>query len=167
MRLPFALLVTIAMVGTAACGGDGDGDGGQGSVPPPPPPPAVTDGTVPPPGPAATATEAATPAPSMTPGEPVTQDANQPAVRAARQDLADRFERDVSDITVLSVTRHVWPDTCLGVTLTNEDEPAVCAQVLTPGYEIKLRLSESVYTFRTDEDGAVVRFADLEFSAED
>ncbi len=82
-----------------------------------------------------------------------------PAVAAARADLAARFERDLADVQVVSATRQQWPDSCLGA--AEEDE--VCAQVITPGYEVLLLLDNNSYTFRTDEDGTVVRFAGLRF----
>lgn len=82
-----------------------------------------------------------------------------PAVAAARADLAARFERDLADVQVISATRQQWPDSCLGA--PEDDE--VCAQVITPGYEVLLLLDDNSYTFRTDEDGTVVRFAGLRF----
>jgi len=55
-------------------------------------------------------------------------------VIAAREAMAT--DRDVSpeEIEVLSVTTREWPDACLD--LPESDE--VCAQVVTPGYVVRL-----------------------------
>ena len=47
-----------------------------------------------------------------------------------------------------------WPDACLGLPEAGE----ACAQVITPGYEVTLRLDDNVSVYRTDE-GANVRLA--------
>jgi hypothetical protein len=86
-----------------------------------------------------------------------------PPVAAAIEDLAGRFEAAPEEVEVLAVERAEWPDACLGV--PQEDE--ACAQVITPGYEVKLRLGPNVYTYRTDETGANVRFFDVDVFADD
>lgn len=84
-------------------------------------------------------------------------------VIAAREDLAVRFDLAPEEVAVLSVTPKEWPDTCLDVTyLGQEDE--VCAQVVTPGYEVVLRLEDNIFTYHTDQEGAIVRFADVDTS---
>jgi hypothetical protein len=46
-----------------------------------------------------------------------------------------------------------WPNACLGL----EEEGEMCAQVLTPGWRVILSAAGEQYTFRTDEEGQVVR----------
>jgi len=56
-------------------------------------------------------------------------------IAAIRVDLATRLsEAEVSNMDVISITRHDWPDSCLGLPRPTEE----CAQVITPGYEIWL-----------------------------
>ena len=82
-------------------------------------------------------------------------------VRLAREDLAQRFDAAVEDVTIVSVEDREWPDACLDVTyLDNPDE--VCAQVITQGYRIALRYGANVIYYHTNLDGTVLRFADLE-----
>ena len=94
-------------------------------------------------------------APSATP----TLDETLPAAAAARQDLALRFDRAPEEMEIVSVSPQQWPDSCLGLA----EEGEVCADVITPGYEVVLSLESNEYTFRTDETGAAVRFASLDF----
>ena len=84
-----------------------------------------------------------------TPGSPRAADV------AALEDLAARFEVSVDEIEVLSVEAMEWPDGCLGVGQPDE----VCAQVITPGFEVLLQFGETVVTYRTNETGTLVRFA--------
>ena len=132
--LGLAFLATLLF---AACGEDGDGG---------------TDG--------ASDGRNGTPtisAPSATP----TPDETLPAVAAAaRRELAARFEIAPEDIEVVAVTPAEWPDSCLGA--GGQDE--VCAEVITPGYEVVLQLSETQYTYRTDQTGTNVRFGGVHIS---
>ena len=107
----------------------------------------------------ATGTPATPPSAAETP----TLDETLPAVVATRQDLAARLEQAPEDVQVVSVTPTEWPDACLGA--GEEDE--VCAEVITPGYEVVLRLNETQYTYRTDQTGANVRFAGVDVGAGD
>ncbi len=81
-----------------------------------------------------------------TPGDPLT---------AAMFGLADRFGRPVDDVEFVSSTSTRWPDACLG--LPEPDE--VCAQVVTPGHKVVLRLDGETYTYHTDS-GTNFRAAD-------
>ena len=104
----------------------------------------------------ATGTPATPPSTAETP----TPDETLPAVVAARQDLAARLEQAPEDVQVVSVTPTEWPDACLGA--GEEDE--VCAEVITPGYEVVLRLNQTQYTYRTDQTGTNVRFGGVHIS---
>jgi hypothetical protein len=108
---------------------------------------ATTVGTVPPQGPA----ETPTPGQPRDPGE------------AARADLAARFGAPIDDIEVVSSTAMDWPDSCLGVGAAGE----VCAQVITPGFEIILAFGDGQFVYHTDQDGRVARFASLDIGSDD
>ena len=145
---PFVLLLLL-IVGCSSGDGDADGDGEPLTLPN-----ATTAA-------AALATALATL--QATPADSTPRpDVSFPAVAAARADLAERFERDPAEVQVISVTAQEWPDACLGLA----DEGEVCAQVITSGYLVTLGLSGNEYTFRTDVDGDVVRFADLSFAGD-
>ena len=148
MALRLAIPLILLLLLFAGCAGEDDGDSGptipEGANLPPLAATLLAGGVsdrTPPPG--GTAVPAGLPAP----------------VAAARDYLAEIFERDPVEIQVVSVTSQQWPDSCLGV--PEEDE--VCAQVITPGYEVVLGLSENEYIFRTNGDGTIVRLSGLNF----
>ena len=76
---------------------------------------------------------------------------------AAKEDMARRLQTSVDEIEVVSVEPKEWPDACLGLGEENE----VCAQVITPGFEVVLKVGESQFFYRTNQDGTHVRFADV------
>jgi hypothetical protein len=108
---------------------------------------ATTVGTVPTQGPEATPTL----------GQP------QPPEQAARGDLAARFAVSVDEIEVVSVEAMDWPDACLGLAAPGE----VCAQVVTPGFEVTLAFGDGQFVYHTNENGTLARFASLDVSDED
>ena len=85
---------------------------------------------------------------------------------AARSDLAERLGQAPEEIEVVSATPKQWSDSCLDVAYTERPDE-VCAQLLTPGYEVVLKLGETVYTYHTDQTGANVRFAGLDIGGEE
>lgn len=76
-------------------------------------------------------------------------------VARAREAFADELGIATSSVLVLEAHEKEWPDACLG--LPREDE--VCAQVVTPGYDVLLRAQSKERRYRTNEDGSVVREA--------
>jgi hypothetical protein len=73
-------------------------------------------------------------------------EAAQPAVQAARRDLASRLGLSVADIRVVSVEAVDWPDSSLGC-----PEPGkMYLQVITPGYRVVLQAGGETYTYHTD-----------------
>ena len=108
---------------------------------------------------AATPTEEGMPEPSATPAADTacTREETPTPVIAACEDLADRFGRSPAEVTVDSVTPMQWPNSCLGVAGPEE----VCAQVITPGYEVVLELEGVLYTYHTDQ-GTHVRLAEFD-----
>jgi hypothetical protein len=75
------------------------------------------------------------------------------AVFAAWQALAAQLNIPVEQIQVDAIESTEWPDACLG--LAGSDE--VCAQVITPGYRILLRVDLAQYEFHTNQDGTSLR----------
>jgi hypothetical protein len=77
------------------------------------------------------------------------------AVTAAQQGLAQQLGLEPTAVTVVSADPVEWPDSCLGATLSDE----VCAQVVTPGYQIILEAQGQQYQYHTDESGGAIRLA--------
>jgi hypothetical protein len=68
------------------------------------------------------------------------------AFRAAVKDLAKKTGAPERDIAGVTQEDYTWPDSCLGCTKTGES----CAQVLTPGYKIILRVRDATYEYHTN-----------------
>lgn len=74
------------------------------------------------------------------------------AVQAAEARLANEQGVPVPDIRVVAVTPKDWSNACLGISQPD----VMCAEVITPGYEVVLETKGQVFVFRTDSNGAVV-----------
>lgn len=75
------------------------------------------------------------------------------AVEAARKMASETYNIPGGETIVMSAFEREWPDSCLG--LANEDE--MCAQVITPGYEVVVKAGQGEYTYRTNSDGSQIR----------
>ena len=139
--MTFLLLLALLL---AACGDDDDGSLET---------PTATNTT---PGATATSPAVATATTEVTRPTDATPvpGANLPPVIAAREALAALSGRTLEEVEVVSVTPMQWPDACLGIQHSGD----VCAQVITPGYEVTLNLDGNVAIYRTDE-GANARLA--------
>ncbi len=69
-------------------------------------------------------------------------------VEKAKQDLARRLSLSLSEIEVVSVEDRDFPDTSLGAPV--EDE--MSAQMITSGWQIKLRAGREEYEYRADSN---------------
>jgi hypothetical protein len=78
-------------------------------------------------------------------------------VARARLHLAQRAGIAVDDIETVSITPVTWPDACLGI----GEAGLFCAQVMTPGYQIRLKAKDTLYEYRSDLHG-LLRAGDLE-----
>ncbi|MEM9164743.1 MAG: hypothetical protein AAGC54_16960 [Cyanobacteria bacterium P01_F01_bin.4] len=58
-------------------------------------------------------------------------------------------------LTLQSARLESWPDSCLG--LASPDE--LCAQMITPGWEIIVTDGQTIWTYRTNELGDQIRLA--------
>ncbi len=76
-------------------------------------------------------------------------DARKTAFRAAANELSHQVNAPVDSIAGVSQDETTWNDSCLGCPQTGEN----CAQVLTPGYRIVLRVSDATYEYHTDLGG--------------
>jgi hypothetical protein len=92
---------------------------------------------------------------SATPPPPSGQGADsksrQEAFRASVKDLAKKIGAPESDIAGVAQEDATWPDSCLGCVKTAES----CAQVLTPGYRITLRVRDATYEYHTNRTDRV------------
>ena len=75
------------------------------------------------------------------------------AVEAAVTALATSLGVSENQVEVLSYEETEWPDACLG--LPRDDE--MCAQAITPGYEVVMEVDGQSYVARTDMSGDQVR----------
>ena len=133
-RLAFLLLLALLL---AACGDDDDGSLETPTAPNTTPGAAAAAPAVP------TATTEVTRPADATP----VPGANLPPVIAAIEALAAVSHRTPEEVEMVSLTPMQWPDACLGIQRSGE----VCAQVLTPGHEVALRLDGNVAIYRTDQ----------------
>ncbi|MEK7584103.1 MAG: hypothetical protein AAB490_02580 [Patescibacteria group bacterium] len=70
---------------------------------------------------------------------------------AARKALAEDRGGSVLNVRFGRVSDAEWPDSCLGI-----DTGELCAQVITPGYEIEVFYLDTPYVYRTNQDGTIV-----------
>ena len=93
----------------------------------------------------------ATPPPSGTtsPSSTATEDARKTAYRAASKALSEKINAPIDSIVGVTQDEMTWNDSCLGCPQTGEN----CAQVVTPGYRIVLRVSDATYEYHTDLGG--------------
>ena len=93
----------------------------------------------------------ATPPPSSTasPSSTATPEAQRKAFRAAATALSKKINAPADSIVGVSQEETTWNDSCLGCPQTGEN----CAQVVTPGYRIVLRVSDATYEYHTDLGG--------------
>ncbi len=76
-----------------------------------------------------------------------------PGVAAAIAFLAEDLEVDPGTLVVVDYEAVDWPDACLGLGRPSE----ACAEVVTGGWRIALRLDEATYVLRSDEYGQALR----------
>ncbi len=79
--------------------------------------------------------------------------AAQQIITMAQRYLSNTLGIDISQVQLVSVQSEQWPDACLGLPQANE----TCAQVITPGYQVLLRVNGQLYQVRTDATGQQVR----------
>lgn len=92
----------------------------------------------------------------MTPSVPTPSDPTlQSLIEKAKSDLAERLAVSVDKISVLQAERVTWPDGSLGC----PQEAMVYAQVLTPGYLIRLQVGDQEFEYHASR-GTTVLYCD-------
>ncbi|MBD2654187.1 hypothetical protein H6G45_11980 [Synechocystis sp. FACHB-383] len=67
-------------------------------------------------------------------------------------DLAQRTGEPTSAFQVQSSENKTWPDSCLGLA----QEGQMCAQVMTPGWQVTVQSGEKNWVYRTNQNGRTV-----------
>ncbi len=75
------------------------------------------------------------------------------AFEAARADLAQSLGIDPLSVSLVEASPVDWPDSCLGLAGPNE----ICAQVVTPGFRVRLLANGVEYEYRTNQDATSIR----------
>lgn len=84
--------------------------------------------------------------------------AGQEAIAAAATAAAAKaLAVEPGSVHLVSVEAVQWPDSCLGVNLTDQ----ACAEVITPGYRVVVEVDGARYAVHSNQDGSNVRFAGL------
>jgi len=89
------------------------------------------------------------PASNVTSSPTTSSEARDRAFRAAATQLSKDVNAPRDSIAGVSQDEMTWRDSCLGCARTGES----CAQVLTPGYRVVLRVSDATYEYHTDLGG--------------
>lgn len=86
---------------------------------------------------------------------PATQDSSSlpaPAL-AVRSMVSGELGLQEEQVMVQSVVDKEWPDACLGLA----EEGEMCAQVITPGFEVLVEAEGKARVYRTNWEGDVIR----------
>jgi hypothetical protein len=73
-----------------------------------------------------------------------------------REDLASRLGVDFAMISVVETTHQDWPDVCLGLAPSANQE---CTQTTVPGWRIVLNAAGHTHEYRSTEDGSLVSYS--------
>ncbi len=79
--------------------------------------------------------------------------ADQRAVEAVRASLANELGISIQKIVLVDVTAVDWADTCLELPAPGE----ACSQAVTPGFLIRVRESDAIYVFHTNQNATSIR----------
>ena len=89
--------------------------------------------------------------PAELPAQGAAEDA--PALGMARANLAQTLGVASDAIAVVAEEAVEWPDACLGAPQPDE----MCAQVVTPGFQVTLAANGQEYLYHTNADGSQLR----------
>jgi hypothetical protein len=77
-----------------------------------------------------------------------------PEVMAEIQNkVSQKLDVALEQIQIQSIQKISWPNACLGLPEVDE----VCAETVTPGWVVKLVISDNEYKFHVDEKGVNIR----------
>ena len=89
----------------------------------------------------------------MTQPVPIVSDPGlQGLIEKAKEDLAQRLAVQVNEITLVEATSVVWPDSSLGC----PQDGMVYAQVLTPGYLIRLQADQQEFEYHASRGTYII-----------
>jgi hypothetical protein len=102
--------------------------------------------------------------PSTTPVQPVIEPTTTPEIfmpipaeqrtfEKVRATLAGVLNVDPLIISLMDLTPVDWPDSCLGLPTPGE----MCAQVVTPGFRVRVQEGGAIYEFHTDLEAKGIR----------
>lgn len=74
------------------------------------------------------------------------------AVSTVKKLVARRSGVSEGEVIVMTAYEKEWPDSCLGLSRPG----IICAQVITPGYEVTVQVKGMTSTYRTNIDGTTV-----------
>ncbi len=77
-------------------------------------------------------------------------------VQRLQEQISQELEVPEDAVEVISYEEEDWPNACLGLA----EEGEVCAEVITPGYQVTIEVQGEEYVFRTNEDATVVRLVE-------
>lgn len=85
----------------------------------------------------------------------ISQGKNEPTkvIDIVKQDLSNRIQIPLNQITVKDTVRQTWSDGCLG--LAKPDE--LCTQALVEGWKIIVSHQRTTWVYRTDNLGSNIR----------
>jgi len=75
------------------------------------------------------------------------------AVSAVKRLAAETYKINEGEIIVMSAKEKDWPNACLGLPPTEE----LCAEVITPGYEVIVLAGGKEHVYHTNADGSSIR----------
>ncbi len=109
--------------------------------------------------PAPTASNVPAPAVSQSPlpvSTPLEEEDSSMIVARVLEAAAKAFDVPQEKIEVVSVETVDWPSACLGCAEADD----ICAQVITPGYRVVLRMGDARREAHTDATGRTIRFCE-------
>lgn len=75
------------------------------------------------------------------------------AVKAVKEFAAQDLNVGINDVQVTLVKKQDWPNSCMGL----EQEGEMCAEVITPGYEMMVEAKGKQKVYRTNNDGSIIK----------
>lgn len=97
--------------------------------------------------------------PTSADGAPIGSIHNLPvpqAVTAVRNLAAKQMRVREGEVRVLTAYEKEWSNACLGMP-GNVPEDMMCAEVITPGWEVTVEVGGTAYVYRTNADGTQIR----------
>ncbi|RJQ31643.1 hypothetical protein C4572_02095 [Candidatus Parcubacteria bacterium] len=75
------------------------------------------------------------------------------AVKIVKTYAAQQAKVNEDEVVIISFSEKEWSNACLGITSPGE----MCAEVITPGYEVALLINGEESTYRTSNSGTLIK----------